>query len=154
MSTGEAMHVGNLLLEAQRRFRQELIARAQNDGYGDLRIPHLHVFGNIDPHGTRLTDLAVRAGLGPSAMLQIVDDLERGGYVIRNADPTDRRAKLVTLTDDGLAAMRRTRAIIATMEAEFAATLGAGRYETMRAALAELATQDARSAVRRDHGAS
>src|ERR1044072_9481994 len=139
MSTGHPIHIGNLLLEAQRRFRQELITRANDDGYGDLRIPHLHVFGNIDAHGTRLTELAARAGLGPSAMLEMVDDLEHRGGVIRKSAPTDRRAKLVTLTDDGLAAMRRTRALITAMEAEFAETLGVDRYQTMRAALAALA---------------
>lgn len=138
MSTDQRPHIGNLLLETHRRFRQELITRAHADGYGDLRLPHLHVFGNIDARGTRLTELAARAGLGPSAMLQIVDDLEQRGYLIRNADPTDRRAKLVSLTDDGLAAMRRTRKLIATMEADYAQLLGADRYETMRDALAVL----------------
>jgi DNA-binding MarR family transcriptional regulator len=139
MSTDQRPHIGNLLLETHRRFRQELIARANEDGYGDLRIAHLHVFGNIDARGTRLTELAARAGLGPSAMLQIVDDLEQGGYLVRSADPTDRRAKLVSLTDDGLAAMRRTRDLIASMEAHYAQLLGAERYEAMRDALAELA---------------
>lgn len=138
MSTDRQPHIGNLLLETHRRFRQELIARANEDAYGDLRLAHLHVFGNIEARGTRLTDLAARAGLGASAMLQIVDDLEQRGYLVRTADPTDRRAKLVSLTEDGLEAMRRTRDLIAAMEAEYAQRLGAERYEVMRDALAEL----------------
>jgi hypothetical protein len=43
---------------------EELVARAHTDGYADLRLPHLHVFGDIDAHGTRLTELASRAGMG------------------------------------------------------------------------------------------
>lgn len=137
MSTPEP-HIGNLLLETQRRFRQDLVARAQADGYADLRLPHLHVFGNIEPDGTRLTELAARAGVGPSAMLQIVDDLEQRGYLIRNADPSDRRAKLVSLTPTGIDAMRRTRTLIADMEADYARRLGPGRYRALREALGDL----------------
>jgi hypothetical protein len=33
--------IGHLLLETQRRFREELVARAHADGYADLRLPHL-----------------------------------------------------------------------------------------------------------------
>jgi DNA-binding MarR family transcriptional regulator len=138
MSTDRQPHIGHLLLEAQRRFREELVARAHSDGYADLRLPHLHVFGNIDAHGTRLTELAARAGLGASAMQQIVDDLEQRGYLTRNADPSDRRAKLVSLTPAGVDAMRHTRALITAIEAEYANQIGPARYDAMRACLGDL----------------
>jgi DNA-binding MarR family transcriptional regulator len=146
MSTDPRTHIGHLLLETQRRFRQELVSRAHDDGYADLRLPHLHVFGNIDAHGTRLTELAARAGLGPSAMQQIVDDLEQRGYLIRNADPSDRRAKLVSLTPAGVDAMRHTRALIAAIEADYAERIGASRYDAMRAALGDVLRPPSRPA--------
>jgi DNA-binding MarR family transcriptional regulator len=138
MSITSRTHIGHLLLEAHRRFRQELVARTHDGGYPDLRVPHLHVFGNIDPKGNRLTELAQRAGLVPSAMLQIVDDLEKRGYLSREQDPSDRRAKLVRLTPEGRAAMRLTRQIISEMEADYAKIVGPERYDLMRETLDEL----------------
>jgi MarR family len=37
----------------------------------------------------------------PQAMGELVDELEGLGYVQRRRDPTDRRAKLITLTESG-----------------------------------------------------
>src|SRR5215216_19447 len=66
------------------------------------RAAHSAVFANIDvATGTRLTVLAQRATMTPQAMGELVDDLERAGYVRRVPDPADRRAKLVVLTDRG-----------------------------------------------------
>ena len=52
--------------------------------------------------GTRLTELSQRAGMTKQAMGQIVDDLERLGYVEREPDPADGRAKIVRFTAAGL----------------------------------------------------
>ena len=40
------------------QFRAELFAPAAERGYGDLREPHLQIFGNLGVDGVRLTDLA------------------------------------------------------------------------------------------------
>jgi DNA-binding MarR family transcriptional regulator len=47
-------------------------------------------FGPIGP-----TALARRAGLHPATLTGVLDRLERGGWVIRTPNPTDRRAILV-----------------------------------------------------------
>jgi DNA-binding MarR family transcriptional regulator len=62
-------------------------------------------------------------------MLELVDDLERPGHVERNPDPNDPRAKLVTMTDTGRAAMRVAHGVIADIEADYAKALGAARFE-------------------------
>src|SRR5262245_23652165 len=59
-----------------------------------VRTAHAAVFGNIDSEGTRLSTLAERANMTPQAMGELVDDLVAKGYVTREPDPTDRRAKL------------------------------------------------------------
>jgi DNA-binding MarR family transcriptional regulator len=43
----------------------------------------------------------------------IVDDLERRGLVARSVHPDDRRCKIVTITEAGLAAAARAEAILA-----------------------------------------
>ncbi|HEY3729140.1 MAG TPA: MarR family transcriptional regulator [Solirubrobacteraceae bacterium] len=44
--------------------------------------------------------LARRAGLHPATMTGIVDRLEKGGWVVRERDPSDRRAVLVRVVRD------------------------------------------------------
>lgn len=55
--------------------------------------------------------LAVRLSVEASHVTRQLRQLERGGYVIRIADPEDRRAQRVQLTDAGLAAVGRVREV-------------------------------------------
>jgi len=52
-------------------------------------------------HG--VTDLARAAELNPGAMTRLLDKLEARGLVLREADPADRRAVNIQLTDAGRA---------------------------------------------------
>lgn len=49
----------------------------------------------------RLTTLALREGISQPSMTQLIQRLERQGLVSRHADPGDRRAALVSITDLG-----------------------------------------------------
>jgi DNA-binding MarR family transcriptional regulator len=53
----------------------------------------------------RQSVLAADFGLSPHSITDIVDGLERLGMAERRPDPTDRRAKLVAITDAGLASL-------------------------------------------------
>jgi DNA-binding MarR family transcriptional regulator len=55
----------------------------------------------------RVNELADAVVLSPTAMSRFVDRVEKAGYVRREADPQDRRALQVTLTDEGRALLRR-----------------------------------------------
>ncbi|MEO5628788.1 MAG: MarR family transcriptional regulator [Thermomonas sp.] len=48
-----------------------------------------------------VTDLARTAELNPGAMTRLLDKLEAKGLVAREADPDDRRALHISLTDSG-----------------------------------------------------
>ena len=54
---------------------------------------------------TRQNVLAADFGLSPHSITNIVDGLERLGLAERLPDPTDRRAKLVAITDAGEAGL-------------------------------------------------
>ncbi|MBA3583154.1 MAG: MarR family transcriptional regulator, partial [Gemmatimonadetes bacterium] len=81
--TSQRLPVGQLFGRALRLFRSELHERAQEAGYTDLREAHLQVFGNLDWTGTRLTDLSARASMTRPSMGELVDELERAGYLKR-----------------------------------------------------------------------
>ena len=55
----------------------------------------------------RVKELANEVVLSPTAMSRFVDRVEAAGYVRREADPADRRALQVTLTDEGVELLRR-----------------------------------------------
>ncbi|MFB7927829.1 MarR family winged helix-turn-helix transcriptional regulator [Streptomyces sp. NPDC056039] len=55
--------------------------------------------------------LAARLSVEASHVTRQLRHLERAGYVVRVADPADRRAQLVRLTGAGLAAVERMREV-------------------------------------------
>ena len=74
----------------------------------------------------------------PQSMGQLVDELEDLGYVERQADPTDRRAKLVVLTPRGQECVAAGISTIQAIEAQIDELLGAAGHAELRRLLAEL----------------
>ncbi|MGH2586521.1 MAG: MarR family winged helix-turn-helix transcriptional regulator [Dehalococcoidia bacterium] len=93
---------------------------------------------NHPPAGNRLTELAERAQMTKPSMLELVDALERQGYVGRIPDLTDRRAKLIRLTDKGWAAYRSGFHAIVDLQAAWAAALGGDKFTRLLSRLREL----------------
>jgi DNA-binding MarR family transcriptional regulator len=74
----------------------------------DLRDVDLDCLDLITLHGPLSpTALARRAGLHPATMTGILDRLERGGWVVRERDPSDRRAVLIRALDERNADLMR-----------------------------------------------
>src|SRR5512133_3037758 len=106
-------HLGRLLGHALRRFDERvlvLMARsievplalsnlAARDQVG---AAHIHITRHLAVGGSRLTDLALSAGMSKQAMGDLVDQCEAWGIVRREADPHDRRARRVVFTESGL----------------------------------------------------
>jgi DNA-binding MarR family transcriptional regulator len=62
----------------------------------------LDAYGPLSP-----TALVRRAGLHPATMTGILDRLERGGWISRERDPSDRRAVVVQVTRERYAQLMR-----------------------------------------------
>jgi len=127
-----------LLQDVQRQMGDELHARLRKLGYEEIRPAHGCVFGNMQPHGVRLTDIADRARITKQSVGEIVTNLEELGYVERIADPADRRAKLVRLTPLGQEVQKAARATFAQIEDEWGERIGKKKVAALRAALEEL----------------
>jgi DNA-binding MarR family transcriptional regulator len=97
----------------------ELVERLQAAGYTDITAAHHPVFYNLDLFGTRLTELAGRAGMTHQSMGELVSALVGLGYLERVPDPVDRRARLVVLTPRGRTAVRLARAEVADIDAKW-----------------------------------
>jgi DNA-binding MarR family transcriptional regulator len=124
-------------------FREELTDR----GYADLRPTHGCVFRFVREDGMRLTDLASFAGITKQSAGELVDDLVNLGYVERIADPDDRRAKLICLTERGQEAQRVGFGIFTELEQRWGTHFGEERLEQLRELLEEIAAEKAPTAV-------
>jgi MarR family transcriptional regulator for hemolysin len=82
--------------------------RAVNDAMSEcgLSLARTKVLKRLAEQGpTRQSTLAADFGLAPHSITDIVDALERQGLAERRPDATDRRAKLVAITDAGEACL-------------------------------------------------
>jgi DNA-binding MarR family transcriptional regulator len=110
------------------------------------RPAHSAVMAHIDVEGgTRLTTIAARANITPQAVGELVDDLERLGYVVRRPDPDDRRAKRIVLTEQGQACVAAALSTIATLEAELEGLLGSAELAQLHDMLGRIATAGRKS---------
>jgi DNA-binding MarR family transcriptional regulator len=128
-------NVGRLMFNAARKFEETIHEYVRQAGIRDVRFVHLTLTRNMDFDGTRLTDLAARAGMTKQAMSELVDECEALGIVERRPDPTDRRARMIVFTARGRKLMRALMNGIAHAETEMAAAIGARAMKDMAAAL-------------------
>ncbi|MGZ4305698.1 MAG: MarR family transcriptional regulator [Solirubrobacteraceae bacterium] len=74
----------------------------------ELKDVDLDCLDILDAHGPLSPSaLAKRAGVHPATMTGILDRLEKGGWVLRERDPADRRAVLVRAVRDRYAELLR-----------------------------------------------
>jgi len=133
----DELNLGLLLFIPYRFMESTVLARLKARGH-DLRLNQARVFQRIAPGGSRLADLAGAAQLSKQTEGSIVDQLERAGYVRRVPDPTDARARLVTLTAKGHELVEISVPVVREVEAAWEAHLGRARTRQLRHILAAL----------------
>jgi DNA-binding MarR family transcriptional regulator len=117
--------------------------RLAEEGYGDIREGYGCVFGFIDiDQGSRLTELAERSGLTKQAVGEVIPELEQLGYLTREPDPRDRRAKIIKLTPKGRDACLTGRRLFAEIEREWAEELGEELLAGLREAAERIAAAE------------
>ena len=97
----------------------DLVARLAAAGFTGGTPARYAVFENLDPGGTRLTDLAARVGITHQSMSELVSVLEQAGDIERCPDPSDRRARIVRLTPAGRQVVHRAIREMAAIEDEW-----------------------------------
>jgi DNA-binding MarR family transcriptional regulator len=119
--------------------REQIYAGVVTAGYTDLNRAHVALFRFPTVDGARPTALADQLQITKQSVNDLLGDLERRGYLAREADSTDGRARVVRLTSKG----RELEAVVYSQaqaaERRIAAMLGAHRFTQFRAALEELA---------------
>src|SRR5215207_7546490 len=128
-------HLGRLLGHAARRFDERVLelmthnidvplALSNLAARSQVSAAHIHITRHLALHGSRLTELAQRAGMSKQAMGDLVDQCEAWGLVQREPDPRDTRARLVRFTATGLAWVQAFREAVRQAEDEFRQAVG------------------------------
>src|SRR5690348_12842543 len=113
-----------------------LVIRGVSDNR-DMSLTAVAALGSLDRRGPqRITTMAAAEGVSQPSMTQLVQRLEQRGLVIRTSDPSDGRVALVSLTDEGRAALAARRQRNARRIAELLADLPEGDVRALADALA------------------
>lgn len=127
-----------LVFRANRALQLDMVSAAHAVGFEGAKNSHNAVFGTLSTEGERSVDLAARAGMTRQSMGEVVRDLVGLGMLEMVPDPSDRRAKLVRYTQQGLAYTRTGFEHILELEEKFVAEFGAD-YEAARKVLERVA---------------
>jgi DNA-binding MarR family transcriptional regulator len=136
-------NLGYLLAKASQRWNELL-----QDGFADVGFPEVKAsYGSVliplfEEDGLRIGEVARRARLSKQTMTTMVRLCERDGLVERRQDPDDRRATLVYLTAQAKRFQPRAEDVLATLESQVEAMLGARESHGLRRSLAELQRLD------------
>lgn len=133
-------HMGRWLNVAFRHYEETVIELMNERGFTDLRLVHFSLTRCLDEKGTRLTDIAERAGMHKQAVGQLVKECEQTGYVERRSDPEDGRAQLICFTKRGDQLIQAMGDIHKRAEAEFREIIGDEDMEPFKRALKKVAS--------------
>lgn len=89
----------------------------------------------------RQLTLAQDLGIDRTVMTYLLDDLEAAGLVERQADPADRRARLIAVTNSGEAMIDRVKGCLGGAEDRLLSALTDGERVAFRAMLLRVASR-------------
>lgn len=112
MRTHTPDSTGDLLMAAARRIRRETAHELEEWGITPAQSRALKVIGSNQP--LRLSVLAGWLRITPRSTTEVADALEDLGWIRRTADPSDRRATMVSLTSEGRRLLRRIEEVRGT----------------------------------------
>lgn len=120
-----------LLFSGFRMLVDETHRRLAEQGHPDMRPSHGFALQAVGADGVSASELGRRLGVTKQAAGKTVDRLEALGYVARQPDPSDARAKRVVLTDRGHDSLRRSARIFEQLRADWASVIGAERMRDL-----------------------
>ena len=132
--------LGFLIADVARLLRAEFDRRTSGAGMG-LTPGAARTLSALARAGSiRQTALAERMGIEAMTLSAFLDRLEARGLIVRETDPTDRRAKLVSITDAAHAVMEQVARVGEGIRADMAGDLTADQMDQLRQMLRHIRT--------------
>jgi DNA-binding MarR family transcriptional regulator len=111
----ERILAAGMILRVRELLLRELDAVLNRLGTSHARYQVLSIVC-LQPDGLQIGQIAARASIHPTTMTATIDRLERGGLIVRRADPNDRRATLAVATPEGHKLYSQAHADLAAVE--------------------------------------
>jgi DNA-binding MarR family transcriptional regulator len=124
-----------LIVAANRCLADRLTAAVRETGARDARSAFGFVIRAVDAEEPTVTRLAQLLGVTRQAASKLADEMVQRGYLLRAADPGDRRRTRLRLSAKGRRVRERAAAESAAIEAELRADVGDLAVDGLRRAL-------------------
>jgi DNA-binding MarR family transcriptional regulator len=105
---------------------------------GAITLERARILWQLVEAPRRSGELAQRCALTPASVSELVDSLERDGFVRRSEDRNDRRVVVVEITSRGRREIERVGELMTAPVAKIIASLSAEKRARLAAALADL----------------
>lgn len=129
---------GLVLIDSARLLRARC-DRALDDAQLGLTAGEARTLFYVSRHpASRQTALAARMGVEPMTLVGYLDRLESVGHVVREPDPTDRRAKTVRITPEAEPLLERVLAVLRAVRESLLDDFGPEEVERFKTMLARL----------------
>ena len=135
-----APYVGAMLRVVWQWVREQLYAGVVAGGFDDLNAAHVGLWRYPGLDGLRPSQLADRVGITKQSVNDLLGHLERHGYLLRVADPADRRARVIRLTPRGRRLQETIYTAAGAAQLRIAEILGPRRFGYLQSSL-ELLTE-------------
>ena len=140
MERGLSRRAGFLLAQLGTHAHRRLAGRLAAHG---LQPRHFGMLSHLAAaEGRSQQALSVALGIHRSAVVALVDDLERRGLAERRRDPADRRAYTLYLTRRGRALLRELEAVADAEDAELLSALDASERSQLVSLLQRVAESE------------
>ena len=131
-------HLGWLLGRVDLLFAEGVTRGMHARGFAGIRLVHIALIRNVDENGTRISEIARRAGMTKQATGQLVAEFVDLGYVRLVNDPSDGRAKIARYTAKGKRLLVAIVASIEQTEANVSAAIGAPKLAALKTTLGRM----------------
>ncbi len=124
--------LGHLFSRVGRMLTGHAISKVHDAGYPEVRESWLPILQHVEEEGIRSIDLANKLSISKQAANQMVKEIQKQGYLQRAPDPKDKRAQLITLTEQGWQAWVIGLKAMTEMERRLETQLGLDNVNHMR----------------------
>ena len=146
MKRSAADTIGFLVGDVSRSFRRRFEAAAASAGL-EVTVGESRTLFHAGLHdGIRQAALAERMSIEPMTLVNFLDRLEARGWIAREPDPSDRRAKIVRVTPAAAPLVEKLQAMAREVRRQAVAGLSEREIEAVNRALERMRANLASSA--------
>jgi DNA-binding MarR family transcriptional regulator len=131
--------IGALLRFAWQGIRDHIAEAVEAAGYDDINPAHVALFRHPTLDGSRPSELAEALMISKQSINDLLGDLERSGYITRHVDPSDRRGRVIRLTEKGTKLEDTVRLAARDAERRLERDLGRQQFRSLKKSLSAAA---------------